>query len=164
MVGSLFSDRFGEMVDKLILVNPIRNPTATTKNAMLKRAEAASTVEGLGGIANTVASSAVSKSCAASDLTATALIRLLVSSTKPAAYAAACRAIASAPVVRNEMRGIRLHFIGGDEDTLAPPQTIAAWAEEVGATHTILSQVGHWGAIESPDLVGKEVAQLLAPT
>ena len=130
---------------------------------MLKRAEAALTVEGLGGIANTVASSAVSKICAASDPKATALIRLLVASTKPAAYAAACRAIASAPFVHGEFRGVPMHFIGGEEDYLAPPQTVTAWAEEVGESHTILSNVGHWGAIESPHLVGKEMAQTLAP-
>lgn len=148
----------------MILLNPIRNLSSTAKNGMFQRAEVASTVEGLGGIANTVASSAVSKISAASNTTATALIRRLVASTKPAAYAVACRALASAPVVHGRLGGVPVHFIGGEEDYLAPPQAVMLWAEEVGGTHTILSNVGHWGAIESPHLVGKDVVQALAPS
>ena len=162
MVGSLFSARYGDMVEQLILVNPIRNPSSTTRTALLGRAEAASTVEGLGGIANTVISSAVSKSCIASDRITTALIRLLIASTKPAAYAAACRAIASAPVIEAKIN-VPHHFIGGEEDYLAPPESIAAWTQEMGGTHVILKQVGHWAALESPRLVGKEIAQILSP-
>lgn len=163
MVGSLFSERFADMVERLILVNPIRNPSETTRQAMMSRAEAASTVEGLGGIANTVITSAVSKTCAASDRTTTALIRLLIASTKPAAYAAACCAIASAPVV-GHARSVPHHFVGGDEDYLAPPQSIMAWAEEMDGTHIILDQVGHWAALEAPQLVGRQITQILSPS
>lgn len=164
IVGSLFAKRFPEQVEKMILLHPIRNLSPTAIKGILKRADAASTVEGLGEIASTVAASGVSKTCAASDFVATALIRFLVASTKPAAYAAACRALASAPVIDSTTNGVQVHFIGGEEDYLATPQTVTAWAEEAGGTCTILSDVGHWGAIEAPRKIGKEMAQALAPT
>lgn len=164
IVASLFSERFPEKVEKMILLHPVRNLSSTATDGILKRAKAASTVEGLGGIANTVAASAVSKTCATSDFAATALIRLLIASTKPEAYSAACRALASAPVVDGGLKSVQVHFIGGEENYLATPQTVTAWAEEAGGTHTILSNVGHWGAIEAPHEVGQDIAQALAPT
>ena len=130
---------------------------------MLKRAEASSTIEGLGDIANTVATSAVSRVCAATNLVATAMIRLLIASTEPEAYAASCRALASSPHLQGSLTGIDVHIIGGEEDYLATPQMVATWAEEVGGTHEILSNVGHWGAIEAPIQVGKAIARFMAP-
>lgn len=148
----------------MILLHPVRNLSPLAKDGILARAKAASAVEGMGGIANTVAASAVSKNCATIDFTTTALIRLLVASTKPEAYAAACLALASAPVVSGEWESVRVHLIGGEEDSLATPQMVNEWAEEAGGTVIILRNVGHWGAIEMPNQVGKEIAQAIAPT
>ena len=130
---------------------------------MLKRAENASTVEGMGELANTVASFAVSKMCSTSAPSATALIRHLVASTNPTAYAAACRAIASAPSTEGHLGKVPCSFVGGAEDYLAPPDAVAAWADETGSSYTIVANVGHWGPLEAPDSIGRELGLALNP-
>lgn len=132
------------------------------QEGMRARAAAASSVEGLSGIANTVCTAAVS-AVSRQDLAVRTLIRHSVATTKPAAYAAACLALASAPHVDGGKTTVPLHIIGGEEDYLAGPAAVATWAKEAGGTHKVLENVGHWGAIEAPDAVGCELAWALAP-
>lgn len=164
IVVSVFAKRFPDMVERMVLVNPISELPPAIRDGILRRAEAAISVEAMGEIANTISSSAVSKACAAEEPVAMALIRHMVASTKPVAYAAACRAIASAPAIAGRIERIPVHLIGGAEDYLAPPQAVRAWAEKAGGTHAILVDVGHWGAIESPRAVAQELSQALAPS
>lgn len=134
---------------------------------MKKRAEAASTTKGLSSIANTVASTAVAKVVAASDHTCTAFIRHLVASTNPDAYAWACRALSAAPSVDASKTPCEVHIIGGEEDYLAGPDAVRAWAEEIPGgkgTYTVLKNVGHWGAVEAPLQVAKAIAQTMSPS
>lgn len=166
-VTSLFTEKHSEMVEKLILLHPVRNLPAAAKDNMRGRAQAASTAEGLAGIANVVAATAVAKLTAAGDLTTCAFIRHLVATTNPAAYAAACIALSEIPAVSAANLQVPLHIIGGEEDYLAGPAAVAAWAAEVPneqGTCVVLKNVGHWGAVEAPLKVGKSVAQALAPT
>jgi len=155
------------MVEKLVLLHPVRNLPDSAKENMRKRAEAASTTAGLSDIASVVASTAVAKVCAASDFSAQAFIRHLVATTKPEAYAAACLALASIPAVNgaNFPAEVPVHIIGGEEDYLAGPAAVTSWAEELpNGSAVVLQNVGHWGAIEAPLKVGKALAQALAPT
>ncbi|KAL1409425.1 hypothetical protein Q8F55_003408 [Vanrija albida] len=161
-VTSLFAQRHPERVEKLILLHPVRNMAPAGQEGMRARAVAASTVEGLSSIANTVCTAAVS-AVSRQDLAVRTLIRHCVATTTPGGYAAACLALASAPHVDATKTGVPLHIIGGEEDYLAGPAAVAAWAAEAGGTSTVLRDVGHWGAIEAPEAVGRELAQALAP-
>jgi carboxy-cis,cis-muconate cyclase len=166
-VTSLFAERHPDKVEHLVLLHPVRNLPPTARDNMRKRAVAASTTAGLSGIAALVAATAVSKTCAATDYSAMAFIRHLVATTQPAAYAAACGALAGCPAIDggNMSASVPVHIIGGDEDYLAGPEAVGAWAGEIArGSHVVLDNVGHWGAIEVPVRVGAEIARVLAPT
>ncbi|TXT06162.1 hypothetical protein VHUM_03635 [Vanrija humicola] len=161
-VTSLFAQRRPERVEKLILLHPVRNMPPAAQEGMRARAAAAGSTEGLSGIANTVCTAAVS-AVSRQDLAVRTLIRHCVATTKPAAYAAACLALASAPHVDAAKTGVPVHIIGGEEDYLAGPAAVEAWAKEAGGTSKVLHNVGHWGAIEAPEAVGRELTWALAP-
>lgn len=151
-------------MDKLILLHPVRNLPAAAQENMKKRAEAASSVEGLSSIANTVASTAVARTVAASDPTCTTFIRHLVSNTNPKGYAWACRALAAAPPVDASRTPCGVHLIGGEEDYLCSPAALRAWAAEVPGgrgSATVLKNVGHWGGLEAPLQVAKAISQAM---
>lgn len=155
------------MVDQLILLNPVRNLSDAARENMRKRAKAASTREGLVDLANTVAVSGVSKYIAASDPSATAFIRHLVSSTNLQGYAAACGSLATIPSINGADLPGSLLIIGGEEDYSTAPKAIREWAAEVPNGRgkcVLLKNVGHWGAIEAPFKVGKALARAPPPT
>ncbi|RSH95752.1 hypothetical protein EHS25_000844 [Saitozyma podzolica] len=152
IVTSIFSERHPSAVECLILIHPVRNLAPPACERMRQRADAAATVSGLGDIANSVASGAVSRGCAASDHAATALVRHLVASTRPAAYAAACIALARAPIIDGtKLRNrVKVHLIGGEEDYLAGPEAVRAWAEEAGGLLAPSSYFLLLGTFRSP--------------
>lgn len=157
-VTSLFAEKHPDMVQQLVLLHPVRNLPDGARGNMRARATAASSASGLAGIANTVASTGVAKATLA-DYSACAFIRHLVATTDPAAYAAACLALASTPPVAAASLSTPLHIIGGREDYLAGPEAVAAWAAEARrGTSEVLDDVGHWGAIEAPRKVGAAIA------
>ena len=135
---------------------------------MKKRASLAlSGHSGMSQIANTVSSSAVSKATAANSPVATSLIRHLILTTNPEAYAAACLALAGAPKIDGQNLPCELGIIGGNEDYLAGKEAVEKWAAEISEGRgraIVLEDVGHWGAIESPDKVGAALKTFLAPS
>lgn len=151
------------MVEQLVLLHPVRNLPEAAQANMAARAKAASTREGLAGVANAVASAGVAKA-ARSDKTVSSFIRELVATTSPEGYAAACRALASAPKVDATKTPVPVFLIGGEEDYLASPSAVEAWASSAkDGRFAILNGVGHWGAIERPLAVAAAVEQALAP-
>lgn len=150
------------------MLHPVRNLGAAGMEGMEKRAQlASSSIYGLSQVANTVSAGAVSKHTAATNPSAQAFIRHLVLSTNPDAYAAACRALANAPKINGSSIATPVSIVGGKEDYLAGPDLVHAWANEIPAgqgSAVVLDNVGHWGAIEAPQEVGKAISQALAPS
>lgn len=146
-----------------MLLHPVRNLPAASQEGMRARASAASSSEGLAGIANSVASAGVA-SASRSNSAVTSFIRDLVSTTTPEGYAAACSALASAPSVDAARTPVPVFLIGGAEDYLAGPAQVSAWAKEAKqGKSVVLPRVGHWGAIEAPHAVANAIGQALAP-
>lgn len=135
---------------------------------MQKRASMVSSgLAGLSQVANTVSTTAVSKDTVASKPVVTAFIRNLIISTNPKAYAAACLALGNAPIVDGKDFPCEVAFIAGEEDYLAAPGLVEQWASEIPdgkGSMVTLKDVGHWGAIEDPDEVGKALKQSLVPS
>ena len=168
IIFSIFAQENPQRVEKIILLHPIRNMAPTGKDGMRKRAGLISTgLSGRSQVANTVSSTAVSKNTTDRKPTATAFIRHLVLNTNPEAYAAFCHAIVEAPVIHGRDMKCSLVIIGGEEDYISDPEALRQWASEVpngmGSSIT-LKNVGHWGAIEDPEEVGKLLKQLLSPS
>lgn len=148
------------------MLHPVRNLGAAGMEGMEKRAQlASSSVYGMSQVANTVSAGAVSKHTAATNPAAQAFIRHLVLSTSPEGYAAACRALASAPKIDAKETPCPVSIIGGQEDYLAGPDAVKAWAGEVPKNNgrsVVLQDVSHWGAIEAPQEVGKALTEALS--
>lgn len=162
-VTSLFAQENPALVERLVLLHPVRNLPDAAKEGMRARASAASSSEGLAGIANAVASAGVA-SASRSNSSVTSFIRDLVSTTSPEGYAAACNALATAPSVDAAKTPVPVYLIGGAEDYLAGPAQVEAWAKEAKQGRgVVLPRVGHWGGIEAPHAVANAVQQALAP-
>lgn len=160
---SLFAEQHPDRVERLVLLHPVRNLPAAAQEGMRARASAATSAEGLAGIANAVASAGVA-SASRSNTTVTSFIRDLVSTTSPGGYAAACSALASAPPVDAARTPVPVFLIGGAEDYLAGPAQVEAWAKEArDGGCAILPRVGHWGGVEAPLAVAGAVQRALAP-
>lgn len=133
---------------------------------MEKRAQLASTaVYGMSQIANTVSAGAVSKYTAATNPSAQAFIRHLVLTSNPEGYAATCRALANAPKIDGKAAPCPVSIIGGKEDYLAEAEAVNSWASEIPdgkGSAIVLEDVGHWGAIEAPQEVGKALNNALS--
>ena len=57
-------------------------------------------------------------------------------------------------------------LVTGDEDGVAPPQSVRAFAEKLRASKNVkvvvLSRCGHWTPIERPDDCARELRDFLA--
>jgi pimeloyl-ACP methyl ester carboxylesterase len=112
-------------------------------------------------MANTIPSAAVGSR---STPLQRAFIRELLLGQDPKGYAALCRAIASAQVP--DYAAVRAPFllIAGEEDKSASMEGCKFIFEHVGSQSKdmeVLEGVGHWHCIESPDEVGRLIAQFV---
>jgi pimeloyl-ACP methyl ester carboxylesterase len=134
--------------------------------AMQKRATTVTSgFDGQAQVANAVASSAVSKKCAAENPGAVAFIRHLVLNTKPQAYAKACIAITTSPKIEGKNMKCDFAIIGGQEDYLSGPEVVKAWAGEIPRGRgeaIVIKDVGHWGAVEAPHEIGAALKKAIS--
>lgn len=160
-----FAEQHPERVEKIILLNCVRNLAPPVADVMRGRAKTAH--EGLAAfsaVANGVSSVGVAKA-QKDNHTLVAFIRYQIASTKPEGYASAALALAEAPTVDGATLPVPLHIIGGAEDYVAAPADLEAWAASVPDGRgqvTIMDNVGHWGAVEAPMRVGAEMSKSLA--
>ncbi|KAJ5891370.1 Alpha/beta hydrolase fold-1 [Penicillium subrubescens] len=151
--------RFPDRVQGVVPIGPT-HPSEMLVSVMGKRAETVLEA-GMEPMANTIPSAAVGSR---STPLQRAFIRELLLGQDPKGYAALCRAIASAQVP--DYAAVRAPFllIAGEEDKSATMEGCKFIFEHVGSQSQdmeVLEGVGHWHCIESPDEVGRLIAQFV---
>ncbi|KAK4051960.1 hypothetical protein OIO90_004490 [Microbotryomycetes sp. JL221] len=157
LVALTFAAQWPDRVHKLFLVGPMKAMAAAGQQAMRDRATKVES-EGLSAIVTAVVAAATSQHTKNTSPLALAIIRALVLSTEPNAYAAACRALADA--TDPDLRAIKAKtlIVAGAEDYLSNEMTVNALLNqdtgvERGESRK-LDNVGHWHCVEAPSVVG----------
>jgi pimeloyl-ACP methyl ester carboxylesterase len=86
---------------------------------------------------------------------AAAFVRESLMRQDPEGYARTCEALADAKAAAVERITAGTLLVTGDEDVVAPPQSVRAMAERLSAARAgprtvVLSRCGHWTPIERP--------------
>jgi pimeloyl-ACP methyl ester carboxylesterase len=81
-------------------------------------------------------------------------------------YARTCDALAEAPAGAVERIEAPVLLVTGDEDGVAPPQQVRAFAEKLHSAKStrvvVLPRCGHWTPIERPEECARELRDFLA--
>ena len=76
-----------------------------------------------------------------------------------------CEALAAAPAAAVERIGAPVLLVTGDEDIVAPPQSVRAMAERLtaakGVRTVVLNRCGHWTPVERADDCVRELRAFL---
>lgn len=162
------------------------SPTLTLSDAARSslRERSLHVVSGLGDhseIAHTVSMRGISTSVFASNPVVASFVHHMVLMTNPTNYAAACTALADAPEDTWQPSKIVCPFfvLHGENDYMVAEQDARNWTEAVGAYQSrsdevvgsrlrqrperfsIMKGIGHWGAIEAPELVARNLIRFI---
>ncbi|KAF3386983.1 3-oxoadipate enol-lactonase 2 [Penicillium rolfsii] len=151
--------RYPHRVLGVVSIGPT-HPSEMLSSAMQTRVEAVRN-EGMERIANTVPSAAVGSR---STSLQRAFIRELLLGQDPEGYVALCAAIANAQVPNYAAVQAPFLLIAGEEDKTAPMEGCQFILEHVGSQSKsleVLKGVGHWHCIESPEEIGRLLAQFV---
>jgi pimeloyl-ACP methyl ester carboxylesterase len=81
-------------------------------------------------------------------------------------YARTCDALAEAGAAPVDRIEVPVLLVTGDEDGVAPPQSVRAFAEKLHAAQStrvvVLPRCGHWTPIERPEACARELRDFLA--
>ena len=81
-------------------------------------------------------------------------------------YARSCEALAEAPGAAVERIEAPVLLVTGDEDRVAPPQSVRAMADKLHRAAStrvvVLPRCGHWTPVERPDECQRELREFLA--
>ena len=126
-------------------------------------------------IAQTLSQAAVSADTRQRMPTAAAFVRESLMRQDPDGYARSCEALAAATPAALERIQAPVLLVTGDEDGVAPPHSVRAMAERLGAARigapgalradvrvVVLPRCGHWTPIERPDDCARELRAFLA--
>ena len=156
-----------KVVRSLALFGPLITPPEPARTAI--RARAAKAREGAAGmheIALGLVNAAISADTRQRSPLAVAFVRESLMRQDGEAYARSCEALAEAGPAAVERIEVPVLLVTGDEDGVAPPQQVRAFAEKLhGAKSTrvvVLPRCGHWTPIERPDECARELRDFLA--
>ena len=142
------------LVRSLALFGPLVAPPDAARVALRARAAKARS-EGAAGMQDITAAllnAALSADTRLRQPLAVAFVRESLMRQDGEAYARVCEALAEAPAARVENISCSVLLVTGDEDAVAPPQSVRAMAERLhGARSTrlvVLPRCGHWTPIE----------------
>ena len=157
-----------KLVRSLALFGPLITPPETARTAIRARA-AKARGEGTAGmheIALALLDGAVSAETRQRSPLAVAFVRESLMRQDGEAYARSCEALAEAQPAAVERIEAPVLLVTGDEDGVAPPQQVRAFAEKLhGAKSTrvvVLPKCGHWTPIERPEDCARELRDFLA--
>ena len=157
------------LVRSLALFGPLMAPGEPARPAIRARA-AKARGEGLAGmqeIAQTLMSGATSADSRERFPAAAAFVRESLMRQDPEGYARNCEALADAQPAAVERITAATLLVTGDEDGVAPPQSVRSMAErftavEGGVRTVVLSRCGHWTPVERPQECARELRDFLA--
>ena len=157
-----------ELVRSLALFGPLIAPPEPARTAIRARAAKARS-EGAAGmheIALGLVNAAISADTRQRSPLAVAFVRESLMRQDGDGYARTCDALAEAPAAAVERIEAPVLLVTGDEDGVAPPQQVRAFAEKLHAAKStrvvVLPKCGHWTPIERPEECARELRDFLA--
>ena len=142
------------LVRSLALFGPLIAPPEPARAGLLGRAAKARS-EGMAGMHEIVLSliqAALSADTRQHQPLAVAFVRESLMRQEAEAYARSCEALASATAAAVERIACAVLLVTGDEDGVAPPQSVRAMADKLRAATTtsvvVLPRCGHWTPVE----------------
>jgi 3-oxoadipate enol-lactonase len=157
-----------KLVRSLALFGPLIAPPEAARTAIRARA-AKARGEGPAGmheIALGLVNAAISADTRQRSPLAVAFVRESLMRQDGEAYARSCEALAEASPAAVERIEAPVLLVTGDEDGVAPPQQVRAFAEKLHAARStrvvVLPRCGHWTPIERPEECARELRDFLA--
>jgi len=157
-----------KLVRSLALFGPLIAPPEAARTAIRARA-AKARAEGTAGmheIALGLVNGAVSAETRQRSPLAVAFVRESLMRQDADAYARACDALAEASAAAVERIEAPVLLVTGDEDGVAPPQQVRAFADKLHSAKStrvvVLPKCGHWTPIERPEDCARELRDFLA--
>ena len=141
------------LVRSLALFGPLLSPPDATRTAVRSRGEQARRdgVAGMQVIADGLVGAATSAETKARRPVTVALVRELLMRQCPDGYARTCDALAGAEPADVTRISCPTLLVTGDEDTIAPAQSVRHIGERMAARVEILARCGHWTPVEKPE-------------
>jgi len=157
-----------KLVRSIALFGPLITPPEPARAAIRARA-AKARGEGIGGmheIALGLLNAAVSAETRQRAPLAVAFVRESLMRQDPDGYARTCDALAEATPAAVDRIEAPVLLVTGDEDGVAPPQSVHAFAEKLHSAKStrvvVLPRCGHWTPIERPEECARELRDFLA--
>ena len=157
-----------KLVKSIALLGPVMAPPAGARVAIRARA-AKARGEGTAGmheIALGLVNAALSADTRQRLPVALAFVRESLMRQDPHGYAPSCDALAEAGAAAVERIEAPVLLVTGDEDGVAPPQQVRAFAEKLHSAKSsrvvVLPRCGHWTPIERPEECARELRDFLA--
>ncbi len=156
-----------ELVASLALFGPLIAPPEAARAAMRSRAQQAREgVAAMHGITTSLLGAALSADTRERSPLALAFVRESLMRQDGEAYARSCEALAGAQPAAVDRIAAPVLLVTGDEDGVAPPQSVRALADRLHAARStkvvVLPRCGHWTPIERPEECQRELRQFLA--
>jgi 3-oxoadipate enol-lactonase len=141
-------------VRSLALFGPLFAPPDTARGAIRQRGAKARSdgVAGMQAIADALVQGSTSSETKEKRHAAVAFVRESLMRQDPDGYARTCDALAEAQPADAARIACPTILVTGDEDVVAPPQSVRAMAEKIaGGEAQVLRGCGHWTPVEKPD-------------
>jgi pimeloyl-ACP methyl ester carboxylesterase len=142
------------LVRSLALFGPLLCPPDGARANIRARAQRARQegAAGMQAIADAIVSGATSADTRRHRPVAVALVRESVMRQDPEGYAGSCEALADAQAAAVERIDCPTLLVAGDEDGVAPPQSVRAIGERIADSRVVVyPRCGHWTTFERPD-------------
>ena len=157
-----------KLVRSIALFGPLIAPPEAARTAIRARA-AKARAEGTAGmheIALGLLNGAISAETRQRSPLAVAFVRESLMRQDADAYARTCDALAEASAAAVERIEAPVLLVTGDEDGVAPPQQVRAFADKLHSAKStrvvVLPKCGHWTPVERPEDCARELRDFLA--
>ena len=156
-----------KLVASVALFGPLIAPPDAARTAMTARAAKAREGQAaMHEITQALLNAAVSADTRQRQPVAVAFVRESLLRQDGEAYARSCEALAGAQPAAVETIAAPVLLVTGDEDGVAPPQSVRAMADRLHAAKNtqvvVLPRCGHWTPIERPEDCQRELREFLA--
>ncbi|MEP7300783.1 MAG: alpha/beta fold hydrolase [Caldimonas sp.] len=157
-----------KLARSVTLFGPLIAPPEAARTAIRARAAKARSegTSGMHEIALGLVNAAISADTRQRLPLAVAFVRESLMRQDPDGYARTCDALAEAQAAAVERVEAPVLLVTGDEDGVAPPQSVRTFAEKLHAAKStrvvVLPRCGHWTPIERPEECARELRDFLA--
>ena len=155
------------LVRSLSLFGPLLAPPDAARANIRARGEKArgEGMRGMHDIALALVNASLSADTRQRLPVATAFVRESLMRQDPEGYGRNCEALAAAVAAPAERIEAPTLLVTGDEDGVAPPQSVRGMAERLSGARSVrtvvLTRCGHWTPVERPDDCARELRQFL---